>query len=118
MLHGVFPVLQGKERATVTRKLLQSGSKFGMAFMKGGKYFAIIGNTSNWLQYLERNTGEVLKQTAAESSSVSSEVAKLFTMRARLACCDRRGANDRTERSILKDRQDDCMWIRLRIFCE
>lgn len=104
--------LQANETVGVTR-ILHSENAVYMLVRKQEKTILVQSSNLNWLQVLDRMTGENMKQALADQS-IGSSSRELFRRRVRLACTDGGSNNARAERHLVSERDG---WVGLQILC-
>lgn len=113
MPHGQKPP---EASSVVVGKILQSRQAWAaLVETPSDGLLAIHGTTGNWMQLLERNTGECVHAAMGDASAVSSHSAA-FDSKWRLTVTDSAGSNDRAEQELVRRRRDD--WELLHLHCE
>jgi hypothetical protein len=98
----------------VPSKLFQTNAVFAMLVRVGGEHLAIRSKTANWLQVLDRNTGECIKH-ALSLTNACSPAAASFGAKLALVTSDSHSANIRAEVGMNNDREG---WGLLHLFCK
>ncbi|CAK0795464.1 unnamed protein product, partial [Prorocentrum cordatum] len=89
-------------------KLLQSSSRFGCLLRtNAGEYVGIVGASIAPLQWLDRNTGECLREADQRRTTAVGRAAKDFACKTRASVLDGAGPNARCEAQVGVDRRGD-----------
>ena len=111
-------------KAVAPAKLFQTTSDYGLMFEfveagipPGCEWVLLVGATVNWLQCLERTTGEVHRHALLETSACGVH-ALLFKLLSRIGQTDRGKGGLRAERHICDAREGLGDWVPLPFHCE
>ncbi|CAK0788085.1 unnamed protein product [Prorocentrum cordatum] len=89
-------------------KLLQSSSRFGYLLRtNAGEYVGIVGASIAPLQWLDRNTGECLREADQRRTTAVGRAAKDFACKTRVSVLDGAGPDARCEAQVGVDRRGD-----------
>ena len=100
---------------SVSAKVLQTRSSFGMCLVIDNKFAKLTGTHVCPLQVLGHGTADVLREALLRGSYVSKWSIR-FSLRTRMACIDRAGYNLKAENLLPKSRDDSLS--SLPIFCK
>ena len=105
---------QGKLR--LPSKLLQRASDWGVVIeYKPNCFLTVLGTTVNWLQLMDRTTGECYREADSKTTCRGDFLAMKFQDKTKGDCCDQASGIDRCERQLSRDWQ---AYKRLKASCE
>lgn len=106
---------QPASSAVVVAKVLQSRQAWSMLVSTpSGKMLIFRSTIGNWIQVVDRNTGECLHQALLDTASPSPS-SDQYDFRCRVVSTDAHGANIRAEQEIVRQRAG---WDLLHVHCE
>ena len=103
-------------KARGVKKLLQSEISWGFIVRdpSTGTFETVVGRSATWLQLLERNTGEVLLESARRRSTLTA-ASESFAHKVRMSQTDAHGGNLRCERGW--EAEHGPSWAHLGLTC-
>lgn len=106
-------------KSTGVAKILQTESKVAILYKTYDSehcpsFSAIVSDTLNWVQILDRNSSDTLR-TALKATNGTSRSAQSFPFRVRVASTDAAASNTKAERDLVQERPG---WSLLHFFCE
>jgi hypothetical protein len=116
LMHCEASSVVGRGNMRLPSKLMQRQSDWGIVVeFAAGRFVTLLGETHNWLQLMDRTTGECYRECDAKTNSRCSLEALRFSEITKSDCCDQASGIDRCERALARD---DQQYKRLKARCE
>ena len=115
-LHPEAKTSIGQGKMRVPSKLMQRQSDWGVVVqIAPGQFLTVLGSTTNWLQIMDRCTGECYAEADRRTNSRGSLPALQFKEVSKGDCCDQASGIDRGERGLALEWEQ---YKRVHVSCE